>query len=87
MVVTCQLFQKDMVCKIMFTLNTNIYPFESFAGYPRNPQTESFLQFLELPYILDNMSEAKDLSYSPASLLQSGNQSFSVVGGGNNQPL
>ncbi|KAG2700391.1 hypothetical protein I3760_07G228200 [Carya illinoinensis] len=44
----------------------------SFSGYPRNPQTESFLQFLELPYILDNMSEAKDLSYSPASLLQSG---------------
>ncbi|KAF5456849.1 hypothetical protein F2P56_026283 [Juglans regia] len=43
----------------------------SFSGYPRNPQTESFLQFLELPYLLDNMSEPKDLSYSPASLLQS----------------
>lgn len=39
----------------------------SFSGYPRNPQTESFLQFLGLPYLLDCMSEPKDLSYSPAS--------------------
>jgi hypothetical protein len=72
-----------MVCKNMFTLNTNMYPFQFFAGYPRNPQTESFLQFLGLPYLLDCMSKPRDLSYSPASSNQRGNQSFSVHASGN----
>ncbi|XVE97317.1 hypothetical protein REPUB_Repub03eG0009200 [Reevesia pubescens] len=37
----------------------------TFSGYSRNPQTVSFLEFLELPYVLDNASESRD---SPASL-------------------
>lgn len=57
----------------MLTLNFDIYAYEFFAGCPRNPQTESFLQLLELPYLLDNISEAIDLGYSPASLVQRGN--------------
>ncbi|KAM5578731.1 lariat debranching enzyme [Rosa sericea] len=32
----------------------------AFPVCPRNPQTESLLQFLELPYLLDNMSESSD---------------------------
>ncbi|KAK7828853.1 hypothetical protein CFP56_029882 [Quercus suber] len=41
-------------------------------GYPRNPQTESYLQLLELPYLLDSMPEPKDVSYSPAAFIQRG---------------
>nr|XP_023927815.1 lariat debranching enzyme isoform X2 [Quercus suber]POE91491.1 lariat debranching enzyme [Quercus suber] len=44
----------------------------SFSGYPRNPQTESYLQLLELPYLLDSMPEPKDVSYSPAAFIQRG---------------
>ncbi|MED6162720.1 lariat debranching enzyme [Stylosanthes scabra] len=38
----------------------------SFAGCPRNPQTESLLQLLELPYLLDKNPESKDLSPYPS---------------------
>ncbi|XVF89424.1 hypothetical protein PTKIN_Ptkin19aG0129300 [Pterospermum kingtungense] len=37
--------------------------------YPRNPQSVSLLELLELPYILDNASESRD---SLASLTQRG---------------
>ncbi|KGN63007.1 lariat debranching enzyme isoform X1 [Cucumis sativus] len=30
----------------------------TLAGYPRNPQTESLLKFLELPYLLDDMTKS-----------------------------
>ncbi|GMN45579.1 hypothetical protein TIFTF001_014777 [Ficus carica] len=39
----------------------------SYQGYTRNPQTESLLQFLGLPYLLDNMSESSEVSNSPVS--------------------
>ncbi|XP_065849868.1 lariat debranching enzyme [Euphorbia lathyris] len=38
----------------------------SFPDCPRNPQTESLLQFLELPYLLDNTSESREPTSSPA---------------------
>ncbi|KAF4358567.1 hypothetical protein F8388_014338 [Cannabis sativa] len=41
-------------------------------GYTRNPQTESFLQFLDLPYLLDNMSKPLEVSKTPDSLLNRG---------------
>ncbi|KAF3446158.1 hypothetical protein FNV43_RR11337 [Rhamnella rubrinervis] len=45
----------------------------SSDGYLRNPQTESFLQFLELPYLLDNMSESSsEVLSSPSSLINRG---------------
>ncbi|XP_050366856.1 lariat debranching enzyme isoform X2 [Argentina anserina] len=37
-------------------------------GYTRNPQTESLLQFLELPYLLDDMSESSEAFRSPFPL-------------------
>lgn len=49
----------------------------SFMGYSRNPQTEAFLQFLELPYILDNnTSESREQTRSPASVVSTGVGSF-----------
>ncbi|KAK9947238.1 hypothetical protein M0R45_012670 [Rubus argutus] len=36
----------------------------SLPGYTRNSQTDSLLQFLELPYLLDNMSESSEVSRS-----------------------
>ncbi|CAL9132735.1 unnamed protein product [Musa textilis] len=36
----------------------NIQPVPHTAGHCRNPQTESLLQLLELPYLLDNVAEA-----------------------------
>ncbi|KAL5559621.1 hypothetical protein UlMin_035832 [Ulmus minor] len=44
----------------------------SACGNIRNPQTESFLQFLELPYLLDNMSQSSAVSESPVSLIHEG---------------
>uniref|UniRef100_A0A5B6ZRQ0 Lariat debranching enzyme C-terminal domain-containing protein n=1 Tax=Davidia involucrata TaxID=16924 RepID=A0A5B6ZRQ0_DAVIN len=41
----------------------------SHTGYCRNPQTEAFLQFLELPYLFDNKLETRELNHSPASFL------------------
>ncbi|XP_048134023.1 uncharacterized protein LOC115750992 [Rhodamnia argentea] len=39
---------------------------------PRNPQTESLLQLLELPYLLDVTSESRDPISSPASMIYQG---------------
>ncbi|KAI3426524.1 DBR1 domain-containing protein [Psidium guajava] len=39
---------------------------------PRNPQTESLLQLLELPYVLDLTSEPRDPISSPASMIYQG---------------
>ncbi|XP_052190135.1 lariat debranching enzyme isoform X2 [Diospyros lotus] len=47
----------------------------SFTGYCRNPQTEAFLQFLELPYLLNN-TESRDQTHSPASFVSRGAGSF-----------
>ncbi|KAL3023252.1 hypothetical protein AAZX31_04G058200 [Glycine max] len=44
----------------------------AFAVNPRNPQTESFLRLLELPYLLDRNPEAKDLSPYPSPSIQRG---------------
>lgn len=41
-------------------------------GYHRNPQTESFLQFLELPYVLDNIVESREVTKSTASCVYNG---------------
>lgn len=41
-------------------------------GHYRNPQTEAFLEFLELRYLLDSTSEARDLTDSPAPLISRG---------------
>ncbi|KAJ9674110.1 hypothetical protein PVL29_023578 [Vitis rotundifolia] len=41
-------------------------------GYHRNPQTELLLQFLELPYLLDNTLESRDPTHSPMSLISRG---------------
>ncbi|XVF35699.1 hypothetical protein REPUB_Repub18cG0168500 [Reevesia pubescens] len=43
--------------------------------YPCNPQTVSFLEFLDLPYVLDNASESRD---GPASLTQRGDSIIPV---------
>lgn len=40
-----------------------------FSGYHRNPQMELLLQFLELPYLLDNTLESRDPTHSPMSLI------------------
>lgn len=37
------------------------------TGYIRNPQTESLLQFLELPYLLDNTLDSRELTPSSIS--------------------
>ncbi|PON94587.1 Calcineurin-like phosphoesterase [Trema orientale] len=44
----------------------------SSHGYGRNPQTESLLRFLELPYLLDNKSESLGVSKSPLSVVHRG---------------
>lgn len=43
-----------------------------FSGHHRNPQTEAFLQFLELQYLLDNTLEQSELAHSPASFVFKG---------------
>ncbi|CAI9116072.1 OLC1v1017125C1 [Oldenlandia corymbosa var. corymbosa] len=40
---------------------------ESFSGHCRNPQTESFLQLLELEYLLDYSIRSKEQTGSLAS--------------------
>ncbi|OVA06810.1 Phosphoesterase domain [Macleaya cordata] len=40
----------------------------SFSGHHRNPQTVSLLQFLELPYLLDDAVESRELTHSPMPL-------------------
>ncbi|GAV90562.1 Metallophos domain-containing protein/DBR1 domain-containing protein [Cephalotus follicularis] len=40
--------------------------------HSRNPQTECFLELLELPYLLDDSSESRELTNSSASLTQRG---------------
>lgn len=45
------------------------------AGCLRNPQTESLLQFLELPYLLDKTSESRELPLSPTSSIPRGKYS------------
>ncbi|EXC18769.1 Lariat debranching enzyme [Morus notabilis] len=47
-------------------------PSKSVSRYTRNPQTESLLQFLELPYLLDNMTESSEVSNSPVSSIHRG---------------
>ncbi|XP_031118995.1 lariat debranching enzyme [Ipomoea triloba] len=42
-----------------------------FSGHCRNPQTEALLQLLELEYLLDNKSESREFSGSPASFISS----------------
>lgn len=44
----------------------------AFAVNPRNPQTESFVRLLELPYLFDRNPEAKDLSPYPSPSIQRG---------------
>ncbi|KAK1366999.1 DBR1 domain-containing protein [Heracleum sosnowskyi] len=44
----------------------------SYTGHHRNPQTEAFLQFLELNYYLDGTSETGDPIHSPASFITNG---------------
>ncbi|KAH1089020.1 hypothetical protein J1N35_003418 [Gossypium stocksii] len=44
-------------------------------GSPRNPQTVSFLELLDLSYVLDNASDSRD---TPASLPQKGDIDFPV---------
>ncbi|XP_031373849.1 lariat debranching enzyme isoform X2 [Punica granatum] len=46
--------------------------FNGSAALVRNPQTESFLELLELPYLLDNTLESTEVAESPASLIQQG---------------
>ncbi|KAH1244681.1 Lariat debranching enzyme [Glycine max] len=43
----------------------HIFPL-TYKVNPQNPQTESFLRLLELPYLLDRNPEAKDLSPYPS---------------------
>lgn len=38
------------------------------AGNNRNPQTESFLQFLELPYLLDNALKSRETAEKLSSI-------------------
>lgn len=44
----------------------------SYTGHHRNPQTEAFLQFLELNYCLDSTLETRDPIQSPASFFANG---------------
>ncbi|XP_058002118.1 lariat debranching enzyme isoform X1 [Hevea brasiliensis] len=44
----------------------------SYFDYPRNPQTESLLQLLELPYLLDSVSESRVPTHGPTPLIQGG---------------
>lgn len=43
------------------------------AENPQNPQTESFLQFLELPNLFENALESREPTQSPATLDHKGN--------------
>lgn len=40
----------------------------AFAENPQNPQTQSFLQFLELPNLFENALESREPTQSPATL-------------------
>ncbi|KAI5354063.1 hypothetical protein L3X38_006958 [Prunus dulcis] len=51
---------------------SNFVPSGTFPEYTRNPQTESLLQFLELPYLLDNTSESSQVPRSPLPLIRTG---------------
>lgn len=51
------------------------------AGHHRNPQTEAFLQLLDLPYLIDDTSESRDMTSSPAPLISRGKYSFPFFGG------
>lgn len=42
------------------------------TGYPRNPQTESLLKFLEVPYLLDDMFDSAGPSGSSVPFSDSG---------------
>ncbi|KAL1814029.1 hypothetical protein DCAR_0626435 [Daucus carota subsp. sativus] len=44
----------------------------SYTGHHRNPQTEAFLQFLELKYYLDNAMETRDQIHSPPMFIANG---------------
>ncbi|KAL6213030.1 hypothetical protein ACLB2K_018245 [Fragaria x ananassa] len=44
---------------------SNSASYASLPGYTRNPQTESLLQFMELPYLLDDTSESSEVFKSP----------------------
>ncbi|TYG35660.1 hypothetical protein ES288_D13G000100v1 [Gossypium darwinii] len=46
----------------------------TFSGSPHNPQTVSFLELLDLPYVLDNALDSRD---TPVSLPQKGKE-FSI---------
>ncbi|KAJ6434817.1 hypothetical protein OIU84_000122 [Salix udensis] len=46
---------------------THSDPNGSFSGCLRNPQTESLLQLLELPYLLDSTPESREGRYSPSA--------------------
>ena len=48
--------------------------FKFSAGHHRNPQTEAFLQFLELKYYLDNAMERRDQIPSPPMFIANGTQ-------------
>ncbi|KAL1159481.1 hypothetical protein V6Z11_A07G000200 [Gossypium hirsutum] len=37
----------------------------TFSGSPRNPQIVSFLELLDLPYVLDNASDSRDTPSLP----------------------
>uniref|UniRef100_A0A2P2L3T8 Lariat debranching enzyme C-terminal domain-containing protein n=1 Tax=Rhizophora mucronata TaxID=61149 RepID=A0A2P2L3T8_RHIMU len=42
----------------------------TFSECPRNPQTESLLQILGLPYLLDSAPEASELTQTPTLSVQ-----------------
>ena len=67
-----------MVIRVQQTkkLNTDNTSVSLFTGNTRNPQTESFLQFLELPYLLDNLFESSAVVESPVSLFHGGKNLF-----------
>lgn len=49
----------------------------SLSGHHRNPQTEAFLQLLDLPYLIDDTSESRDMTSSPAPLISRGFSDYS----------
>ncbi|KAK6940302.1 Reverse transcriptase, RNase H-like domain [Dillenia turbinata] len=48
----------------------------SFPGHSRNHQTLSFLELLELPYLLDNVVEQSNIADSPASFISGDRDPF-----------
>ncbi|KDP33487.1 hypothetical protein JCGZ_07058 [Jatropha curcas] len=44
----------------------------AFVDCPRNPQTVSLMQLLELPYLLDSVSESRESTFTPAPLIGGG---------------